>query len=73
MIHPLADEILEQLWYNKEENRSAQTARDLGVHGDPDDVRSAVAALAASGLLRAEPTIELLPPGAERARGIVRR
>ena len=33
MIHPLADEILEQLWYNKEENRSAQTARDLGIHG----------------------------------------
>ena len=73
MIHPLADEILEQLWYNKEENRSAQTARDLGIHGEPDELRSAVAALAASGFLRAEPTIELLPPGTERARGIVRR
>lgn len=73
MIHPLADEILEQLWYNKEENRSAQTARDLGIHGEPDELRSAVASLVASGFLRAEPTIELLPPGTERARGIVRR
>ena len=73
MIHPLADEILEQLWYNREENRSAQTARDLGIHGEPEELRSAVASLAASGFLRAEPTIELLPPGMERARGIVRR
>jgi DtxR family Mn-dependent transcriptional regulator len=73
MIHPLADEILEQLWYNKEEGRSAQTHHDLGVHGDPEAVRAALAALAEAGLVRAEPIIELLPAGAERARGIVRR
>lgn len=73
MIHPLADEILEQLWYFKEEGRAAQTAADLGVHGEPDEVRGAVAELADRGLLRREPILELLPPGTERARGIVRR
>jgi DtxR family transcriptional regulator, Mn-dependent transcriptional regulator len=73
MKHPLADEILEQLWYNQEDGRAAQTARDLGVRGEPDELRLAVAALADAGLVRTEPLIELLPPGADLARGIVRR
>lgn len=73
MIHPLADEILEQLWYNKEEGRAAQTPRDLRIEGDAGEVRAAVAALAGAGMIRTEPLIELLPGGAERARGIVRR
>jgi DtxR family Mn-dependent transcriptional regulator len=73
MIHPLADEILEQLWYNREEGRAAQTPRDLRVAGETDELRAAVTALSEAGLVRSEPTIDLLPPGADRARGIVRR
>jgi DtxR family Mn-dependent transcriptional regulator len=73
MIHPVADEILEQLWYVKEEGRSAQTAHDLGLQEDAEEIRAALAALTDAGLVRVEPLIELLPAGAERARGIVRR
>ncbi len=71
--HPLADEILEHLWYTREEGRAVQTARDLGLRGEADELRATVAALADAELIRAEPLLELLPAGADRARGIVRR
>jgi DtxR family transcriptional regulator, Mn-dependent transcriptional regulator len=73
MIHPIKDEILEQLWYRREDGKVAQTAADLGLNGNFEAVRAGLEELRAEGLLRIDPVIELLPPGVERARGIVRR
>lgn len=70
MIHPAADEVLERLWYAKEEGRTVATIEELQLNGDP---RDAAGELIAQGLIAADDTIGLLPEGAERARGIVRR
>ena len=61
MIHPVKDEILEQLWYARESNVAPKF----------DFEQEAVAELIASGDV--SKTLELLPSGEEKARGIVRR
>jgi DtxR family Mn-dependent transcriptional regulator len=70
MIHPPGDEILEQLWYAKEEGRTVAGIGDLKLDGESE---SATGDLVAQKLIRAGEVIELLPEGAERARAIVRR
>ena len=62
MQHPAADEVLEQLWYAREEQRTFTSSSD-----------TIEELLAANQIRREGDTIELTPDGAERARGIVRR
>lgn len=70
MIHPPGDEVLERLWYAKEEGRTITSIDDLKLNGESE---RATGDLIAQNQIRAAETIELLPEGAERARGIVRR
>jgi DtxR family transcriptional regulator, Mn-dependent transcriptional regulator len=70
MIHPAGDEILERLWYAKEEGRTIASIAELPLNGD---TAQAADALIASHQIRCGKTVELLPEGEERARGIVRR
>jgi len=73
LIHPTTDEILERLWYAREESRTARSTDDLNLHVDPDEARRALAKLVETRQLTVDPILELLPDGEERARGIVRR
>ncbi len=73
MIHPTADEVLERLWYFNELGREIHGSDALKLPLPQDDVDSAVADLVKSGAIAALPKFELLPPGEERARAIVRR
>jgi DtxR family Mn-dependent transcriptional regulator len=70
MQHPPADEVLERLWYAKEEQRTIAKIAELELNGE---AAKAAAELIAAGLIHAGATIELTNEGAERARGIVRR
>jgi DtxR family Mn-dependent transcriptional regulator len=70
MIHPTGDEILERLWYAKEEGRTIASIAELPLNGD---TTQAADVLIASHHIRCGSTVELLPEGEERARGIVRR
>ncbi len=70
MIHPPGDEVLERLWYAQEEGRTLASIDDLALNGDS---RDAVGDLIGAKLIAVGESIELLPEGAERARGIVRR
>ena len=70
MIHPPGDEVLEQLWYAKEEGRKVTAIDSLRLNGESEH---AAGDLIAQKLIRTGDTIELLPEGEERARGIVRR
>lgn len=70
MQHPPADEVLERLWYAREESRAVTNAAELRLNGD---AAQAVDELVAAKLVRRGETIELTNEGAERARGIVRR
>ena len=74
MIHPPAEEVLERLWYLKEQKRGASNESDLGLAADvsQSDLETALAELRHDGSI--DPVrIELLPRGESRARGIVRR
>lgn len=70
MIHPPGDEVLERLWYAKEEGRTITAFDELKLNGESEHTASD---LVEQKLIRAGEAIELLPEGAERARGIVRR
>ncbi len=70
MIHPATDEILERLWYAREETRTITTIEELNVNGES---RTAAYELVAQKMIAQGGTIELLPEGETRARGIVRR
>lgn len=70
MIHPPGDEILEQLWYAKEEGKTIGTIAELSLNGESS---RAAAELIAEKHIHCGSTVELLPEGEERARGIVRR
>ncbi len=70
MIHPPGDEILERLWYAKEEGRTIGAIAELSLNGESSQ---AAADLIAQNQIRCGSTVELLPEGEERARGIVRR
>lgn len=73
MIHPVTDEILEKLWSLREEKREAKTVADLELAIEPVELQRGVDELVQSRFLRVAPTLELLAPGEERARAIVRR
>lgn len=73
MIHPITDEILEQLWCLREDGKAARTISDLGLHSDDREIEHGLDELVASRAIRRGETIDLLQPGDERARGIVRR
>lgn len=70
MQHPPADEVLERLWYAKEEQRTVNSIAELRLNGE---AARAVDELIASKLIRCGDAIELTTEGTERARGIVRR
>jgi DtxR family Mn-dependent transcriptional regulator len=70
MQHPPADEVLERLWYAREEGHAIAAAADLKLNGESGP---AVDELVASKLVHRGATLSLTSEGAERARGIVRR
>lgn len=71
MIHPLTDEILERLWYAREEGKSLLRVADLNMNGGTPE---AIAELESSKQVRTRgDELELLEDGESRARGIVRR
>ena len=71
MHHPPADEILERLWYAREEQRSVRDASELELDGESE---AAIDELVAAKLVRrTADALELTEAGAQRARGIVRR
>ena len=70
MQHPPADEVLERLWYAREESRTVAHAAELQLNGD---AAGALDELVAAKLVRRGDALELTNEGAERARGIVRR
>lgn len=71
MQHPPADEVLERLWYAREDERAVTSTADLKLNGD---AARALDELVASKLVtRNGDAIELTNEGTERARGIVRR
>ena len=65
MIHPLTDEVLERLWYAREGGGPADLSTLQG------DVETAKRELIAAACIT--PSLQLLPEGERRARGIVRR
>lgn len=70
MQHPPADEVLERLWYAKEEQRTINSIAELKLNGE---AARAIEELLAAKLIRRGEAIELTTEGSERARGIVRR
>lgn len=73
MIHPIEDEILEKLWELKEEKKVATDAATLELPLERADVEAALVDLQRAGAVRNGESIELLSPGEERGRAIVRR
>lgn len=73
LIHPAAEEVLEQLWYFGELGREAANTGDFKLEMDESALSSAIADLVRAGAVSAGEKIRLLPPGEERARAIVRR
>lgn len=70
MQHPPADEVLERLWYAREEDHAIASAADLKLNGESGP---AVDELVAANLVHRGATLSLTSEGVERARGIVRR
>lgn len=70
MHHPVTDEILERLWYAREEQRTVVPIADL-----PIADAAAIDELVSSAQVRRHgaDALELTTSGSERARGIVRR
>ena len=64
MQHPPADEVLERLWYAREESRIVADVAALSLNGE---AARAVDELAAAKLVRRGDSIELTPEGVERA------
>ncbi len=71
MQHPVVDEVLERLWYAREEQRPVTTVAELKLNGD--GARAVEELIAAKQVRRLGAALELTDDGAERARGIVRR
>ena len=71
MIHPITDEILERLWYAREEGKTALNIADLKMNGETP---AAIAELLESDqITRDGEVLTLREAGQGRARGIVRR
>ena len=73
LIHPTTDEILERLWYAKEQDRTCEIVDELEIPASTESIEAALEEMKENKQLRIGPPLELLPPGEERARGIVRR
>ncbi len=71
MHHPVTDEVLEQLFYAREEQREIRSLDDLHLNGDAAPAVEDL--ISAKHVRRHGEAIELTSEGAERARGIVRR
>lgn len=71
MHHPVTDEVLEQLFYAREEQREIRSLDDLLLNGDAAPAVEDL--ISAKHVRRHGEAIELTSEGAERARGIVRR
>lgn len=71
MQHPAVDEVLEQLWYAREEKRSVASPDELKLNGDGE--RAVEELLASKQIRREHGLLDLTDEGSERARGIVRR
>ena len=71
MIHPLVDEVLERLWYAREDGVTSVPADELPGNGD---LSAALADLVRDRLItHAKGEVAFLDAGEKRARGIVRR
>lgn len=71
MHHPPADEVLERLWYAREDQRAVHESAEVDLNGEG---AAAVEELLAARLVRRSgDSLELTSEGSERARGIVRR
>ncbi|MGK2859375.1 MAG: metal-dependent transcriptional regulator [Thermoanaerobaculia bacterium] len=73
IIHPPSDEVLETLWYYREAGKTLHSSDQMNMRLDADVRRATIDELVHSGAVTLLPTLELLPSGEERARGIVRR
>jgi DtxR family transcriptional regulator, Mn-dependent transcriptional regulator len=73
MIHPPADEVLEQLYYALEEQRAVTSRLDLHVDLSEDTFRDGMATLLTDAAVIDDGTYRLSESGERRARGIVRR
>lgn len=73
IIHPPEDEVLETLWYYREAGKPLHSADQMKMRLDVGARRSAIDDLIRAGAVTLLPEIALLPPGEDRARGIVRR
>jgi DtxR family Mn-dependent transcriptional regulator len=71
MQHPLTDEVLERLWYAREEGRTVSSTHDLQLNGESP--RALEELITANLVRRNGSAIELTNEGGEKARGIVRR
>lgn len=73
LIHPVADEILERLWYLHERGEEVSAIEDLRIDAEDETVRGAIAELLSDHAITSDPGLRMLPAGEERARGIIRR
>lgn len=73
LVHPITDEILERLWAIREEGQPLPPLAQLRIQATPEELQAATTELVAARAITFEPTLTLLPAGAERGRGIVRR
>ena len=73
MIHAVADEVLERLWYAAEEARTVASPDDLRLEPNGIDLQAALESLIAGGWVASGPGYQLSAAGSQRARGIVRR
>ena len=71
--HPVTEEILERMWYVREQEREATSKSDLGLEIDDDSFDEGLRELITDGMVVAEDGLKMLPPGEEKARGIIRR
>lgn len=73
LVHPITDEILERLWYLHERGEQVSSAGELRVKATPEELEHAIDELVGDRAIASAPTLRMLPPGEERARGIIRR
>lgn len=71
MQHPPTDEVLERLWYAREDGRTVTSTEELKLNGDSP--RALEELIATKFVRRNGNALELTNDGSEKARGIVRR
>ncbi len=73
LVHPITDEILERLWYLGERGEQVESPTELRVKTSVEELEKAIDELVQDRAIISEPVLKMLPPGEERARGIIRR